>query len=685
MRSLALFALCGLTACGGGPTEFREDIGAAPKTVAAPAPEPEAKRYSAKTFFETTSVFGASFSADGRTLLFTSDEGGVYNVWSIPVAGGKATQRTMSTSDARFSQGYFPKDNRFLYTGDQGGNEQTHLYVRNLDGSERDLTPGEKLKASFGGFSRDGKHFYVWTNEREPKFFDLYRYRSDTYKRKRVFTNTKGWSPGTVDPKGRYVAVGSVRNNADSDIYLINLKKPKAKPVHITKHEGNATHSPLQFSPDGKALVYLTNAHGEFQQAWTYDLGAKTHAAFVKRDWDVRYVAYSWDGKYYLVSINEDAKSKIEMFESSTDTAVPMPDLPVGDVRSLHINRAEDRLAIYVSGDREPSNLYTLEVGDSSAVKLTETKNPEMNLDDLVDTEVIRFASYDGMKIPSILYKPKGASAAKPVPAVVFAHGGPGGQSRRGYSAVLQYVVNHGYAMLLVNNRGSSGYGKTFFHLDDKKHGDVDLKDFIAGRTYLEGLDWVDGKKVAIMGGSYGGYIVAAALAFHPEAFELGINIFGVTNWVRTLENIPPWWSAFREALYAELGNPETDKERLTAISPLFHAQNIKRPLLVVQGANDPRVLKVESDEIVAAVRANGVPVEYVLFEDEGHGFRKKKNRITAAEAYVKFLDRHLLGKGAIVVVPKPTATPDTGASAPENAPPTADEKPVAPPAGQQK
>ena len=390
MRVLGLIGLSLLVACGGGAPELREDVTAAAEIAAAPPPIPEAKRYSAKTFFETTSVFGASFSADGTRILYTSDEGGVFNVWSIPVKGGKGTQLTQSTTDARFSQGYFPKDDRFLYTGDQGGNEENHLYVRNLDGKEKDLTPGKKLKAVFGGFSRDGKHFYVWSNERDPKFFDLYRYKSDGYKRKRVFTNKKGWSPGAVDPKGRYVAVGKVRNNADSDIYLINLKRPKAKAKHITKHKGNATHSALQFTPDGRSLVYLTNAHGEFTQAWTYDLKKKTHSEFVKRDWDVRYVGYSWNGKYYLVSINEDAKSKVEMFESSTDTAVPMPKLPVGDVRSLHINKAEDRLAVYVSGDREPSNLYTLEVGDSAAAKLTETKNPEMNLDDLVDTEIGR-------------------------------------------------------------------------------------------------------------------------------------------------------------------------------------------------------------------------------------------------------------------------------------------------------
>jgi dipeptidyl aminopeptidase/acylaminoacyl peptidase len=228
------------------------------------------------------------------------------------------------------------------------------------------------------------------------------------------------------------------------------------------------------------------------------------------------------------------------------------------------------------------------------------------------------------------------------VPALVLVHGGPGGQTTRGYSAMVQHLVNHGYAVLGANNRGSSGYGKTFFHMDDRRHGEDDLRDIVAGRGYLESLDWVDPTRVGIIGGSYGGYMTAAALAFHPEAFDVGINIFGVTNWVRTLNSIPPWWGPAREALYDEMGDPATDAERHRRISPLFHAERVERPMLVVQGANDPRVLQVESDELVAALRANDVPVEYLVFDDEGHGFRRRDNRVAASEAYVRFLDIYL-------------------------------------------
>ncbi|MEN8800264.1 MAG: prolyl oligopeptidase family serine peptidase, partial [Flavobacteriaceae bacterium] len=215
--------------------------------------------------------------------------------------------------------------------------------------------------------------------------------------------------------------------------------------------------------------------------------------------------------------------------------------------------------------------------------------------------------------------------------------------SRLSYFALIQYLVNQGYAILAVNNRGSTGYGKEFNHMDDKNHGDKDLKDCIAGKDFFESTEVIDMDKVGIIGGSYGGYMVMAALAFEPEAFDMGVNIFGVTNWIRTLRSIPPYWESYKKALYDELGDPYSkDSLRLHEISPLFHTENVIKPLMVLQGANDVRVLQVESDEIVAGVKANGVPVEYVIFDDEGHGFRKKENEIEGYGKIKLFLDQYL-------------------------------------------
>jgi dipeptidyl aminopeptidase/acylaminoacyl peptidase len=277
---------------------------------------------------------------------------------------------------------------------------------------------------------------------------------------------------------------------------------------------------------------------------------------------------------------------------------------------------------------------------------LTNSLNPAINEDDLVKAEVVRFKSFDGMEIPAIYYKPLQADKNNKAGALVWVHGGPGGQSRVGFSNSIQYLVNHGYAVLAVNNRGSSGYGKSFYKMDNKDHSNGDLKDCIYGKKWLQQQEYIDSSAIGIYGGSYGGCMVLGALAFHPDEFKVGVNLFGVANWLRTLKSIPPYWESFRKALYDEMGDPYTqDSVRLRSISPLFNYEKINKPLLVFQGSNDVRVLKVESDEIVAGVKKNGVPVEYVLYPDEGHGFNKKENQMTTSIKTLEFLDKYLKPK----------------------------------------
>ena len=627
----ALVAIGFMSFAGCATTRSRSGVGAQRHTT-----------YDARIFYETTSVTGASFSHDERRILFSSDTSGVFNAYSMPVTGGKPTRLTNSTTNAVFAVSYFPFDDRILYTSDQGGNERNHLFVREVNGRTRDLTPGDDVKASFAGFTGDKTAFYVTTNERDPKFFDLYRYTTDGYSKQLVFRNSGGWQIADVSDDDRWLALIKVRTNADNDLYVWDIARAGADPQHITSHKGDVSHRVMSFTPDSKQLYYGTNEHGEFNEVWSYDLKTGAHQPVLKASWDVSYTYFSEHGRYRITGINQDARTMVTILDTRTGRKVRMPRLPKGDIRGVTVSDSETKMAFYLNGSTAPSNLFMLNLQFGRVKQLTDTLNPKINSDDLVDAQVIRFQSFDGLKIPAILYKPHQASRAAKVPALVWVHGGPGGQSRMGYSATIQHLVNHGYSVLAVNNRGSSGYGKTFYHMDDKKHGDVDLKDCIFARKWLERQPWVDGTRIGIIGGSYGGYMVAAALAFEPEAFEVGIDIFGVTNWVRTLKSIPEWWSAMREGLYAELGDPVLEEDRLRRMSPLFHAANIVRPLLVIQGANDPRVLQVESDELVKAVRANGVPVVYVIFDDEGHGFRKRENRITASEAYLNFLDKHL-------------------------------------------
>jgi len=600
------------------------------------------KQYTIEQFMATTSLSGASFSADETRLLFSSNESGIYNVYSVPVTGGEATQITHSTTDNTTAVSYFPTDDRILFTRDQAGNELNHLYVRGTDGAEKDLTPGEKLKASFAGWTPAGDAFYVLSNERDPRFFDVYRYDAKTYGRSLFHKDDVGYPLGAISDDAKWVAFDKPRTTADTDIYLWNAGTGETK--HITPHQGEATYSSEAFDPECRYLYYTTNDGGEFARVRRYELATGKHEDVEKADWDVAFTRFSHRGTYRVTAVNEDGRTAVRIVETKTGRPLALPTLPAGDITSVTIARGEGRLAFYVSGDRAPSNLYVWTIGEGEPRRLTNTLSREIDPADLVDSEVVRFKSFDGMTIPSIFFKPHEATAQSKAPALVWVHGGPGGQTRKGYSALIQYLVNHGYVVLGINNRGSSGYGRTFFTADDQKHGHEPLWDCVEGKKYLSTLPYVDKDRIGIIGGSYGGYMTLAALSLQPDAFAVGVDMFGISNWVRTLESIPAWWESQRLALYKEIGDPVKQRAMLMEVSPLFHSDQIKKPLMVLQGANDPRVIQPESDDIVAAVKKNGVPVEYVVFADEGHGFFKKKNQIEGYRRILEFLDRYLKG-----------------------------------------
>ena len=601
------------------------------------------KQYTIEQFMNTVRIGGSSFSADEKSILFHSNKTGIFNVYSVGVAGGDASQLTNSTKESTFAVSYFPNDARILYTYDRGGNENNHLYLRELDGTERDLTPGEKTKANFLGWSHDRKSFFFSTNERDARFFDVYEMPIDTFKASLIYKDETGLDFGDISNDKKFIAFEkSGGSQADSDVYLYNTATKELK--NLTAHTGDVANSPQTFDIESKNFYFLTDSGSEFRYVARYNLATGKTEVVEKAPWDVSYTYFSRNGKFRVTAVNEDARTKIKIYEQATGKLVELPKLPNADITGVNISPSEKLMAFYLNGDRSPSNLYVYDFATKKATKLTNSLNPEINADDLVESSVIRYKSFDGVDIPSILYKPKNASAQNKAPALLLIHGGPGGQTRVGYSPVVQYLVNHGYVILGVNNRGSSGYGKTFFASDDGKHGREPLWDCVEAKKYLASLGYVDEKKIGIMGGSYGGYMVLAALAFKPQEFAVGVDLFGVSNWVRTLESIPPYWESFRKSLYKEIGDPKADLENLRAVSPLFHADKIVKPLIVLQGANDPRVIKPESDEIVENIKKRNGVVEYVLFDNEGHGFTKKANEIRAYKAILDFLDRHLKG-----------------------------------------
>ncbi len=606
--------------------------------------ERQVSTYTIEQFYDNKSVVGGSFSPDEKSLLVSSNETGIYNAYELDLESGNMTPLTQSTVNSIFGISYFPNDRRILYSSDEGGNEISHIYLLDTDGMITDLTPDSLEKANFFGWAHDQKSFFYTSNKRDQRFFDLYEITVEDLQSRRIYENDNNLDVAGISNDRSFLALIRSITTSKNELFIYDLKSKTLK--QLSEPGINATFNPQFFSNDNRYLYYLTDQHGEFAELVRYDLVNDKEEPVLLTNWDIWYAYDSYNEKYRVIGINEDGKTTIKVLDQETGAEVDFPEFDKGEVTSVSISRSEKLMRFAVGSSKSPSDLYLYNFETGQHKQLTQSLNPEINIDDLVDGEVVRFKSYDGVEIPSIYYKPHQASEDNKVPALVWVHGGPGGQSRQTYFPLIQYLVNHGYAIMAINNRGSSGYGKTFYRMDDQKHGDADLKDCIDGKKWLAGQAYIDPGKIGIIGGSYGGYMVMAALTFAPEEFEVGVNIFGVTNWLRTLKSIPPYWESFREALYTEMGDPYTaDSVRLYNISPLFHASRVTAPLMVLQGANDPRVLQVESDEIVAAVRQNNVPVEYVLFEDEGHGFVKKENQIKGYGQVLTFLDQHLKGQ----------------------------------------
>ncbi|TRZ43709.1 S9 family peptidase [Robertkochia solimangrovi] len=607
--------------------------------------EKEAQReigsYTIKQFLDTENVFDNSFSYDDSKILLTSNKTGIYNLYTVPSSGGEFIPLTESDSSSILGVSYFPKDDRILFRMDDNGDEVYKIYLKDSTGVKR-LTPAENVRTLFYKWAKDNNSFYFASNERDPNFMDLLEMSTEDFSTKVVYENKEGMEITDISDDKTYVVLVQPLNTNDTDIYLKNLKTGEK----IKVNERQSGNTPMDFSPDGKWYYYTSDEGSEFSYLMRFNPESKVYEKVTEKSWDISNFYFTHKGTYSVLLTNEDASNKLEVKRTADNSTVKLPQVEGKQILGISISRDEKMAILDVGNSNTPTDLYSYNMESGETFRLTNVLNEAINPEDLVAAEVVRFKSFDDLEIPAIYYKPVQATPDQKVPALVWVHGGPGGQSRTNYSSLIQYLVNHGYAVLAVNNRGSSGYGKTFYQMDDQNHGDKDLKDCIAGKDWLASQDVIDSSKIGILGGSYGGYMTMAALTYAPDEFEVGVNLFGVTNWLRTLKSIPPWWSSFKDALYQEMGDPNTvDSVRLKAISPLFHTDQVKKPLIVLQGSKDPRVLQVESDEIVAGVRKNGVPVEYVLFEDEGHGFVKKENQIEGYEQILNFLDEYLKGE----------------------------------------
>ncbi len=596
------------------------------------------QQYSIETLMSNNRSSGGYFSKDADKLIYSSDKSGIFNIYEVDLSTNEETQLTYSKEESFFVRGYSPSTGEVIYSADKGGNENSHIYLIR-EGNSIDLTPGENTKASYVGWTKDELGMYVISNSRDPRFFDLYKIDIVTLNSEMVFKNDSGYNLNSISNNDNYIVLSLNLSRSEQKLFLYDVRSNQQ--VEISDKAAN--FSGQNFDKNDENYFYTTNYDSEFYYLMSYNLKNGERSTVYKTNWDVSFSYLSKNNSYRVIAVNEDAQNKLTIKNMSDQSDLNLIGFENMNINSVGFSEDEKLLRVSAGSPNSPGDLYTYELSTNKLNKITSNLNSNVNPKDLVNAEVIRYESFDGLEIPAILYKPHLASKKNKVPALVWVHGGPGGQSRVGYRALIQYLVNHGYAILAVNNRGSSGYGKTFYALDDQNHGEDDLQDCVWGKKWLQDQDYINPDKIGIIGGSYGGFMTMAAMTFEPEEFKVGVNIYGVTNWIRTLRSIPAYWESTRESLYKEMGNPYTeDSLRLYNISPLFHAKNIQNPVMVLQGANDPRVLQIESDEMVQEARDAGAYVEYVLFEDAGHGFIKKEQQIEGNEKILTFLENYL-------------------------------------------
>ena len=596
------------------------------------------EQYSIETLMSNNRTSGGYFSKDANKLIYSSDKSGIFNIYEVDLKTNEEIQLTDSKEESFFARGYSPTTGEVIYSADKGGNENSHIYIIR-DGKSIDLTPGKNTKASFFGWTKDELEMYVISNSRDPRFFDLYKINIKTLSSEMVFKNDRGYNINSISNNDNYLVLSLNISRSEQKLFLFDFKRTQQ--IEISNQVAN--FSGQNFDKNDENYFYTTNYDSEFYYLMSYNLKNGERNIVFETDWDVAFSYLSKNNSYRVIAVNEDAQNKLTITNMSDQSNLNLIGFENMNINSVGFSDDEKILRVSAGSPNSPGDIYTYELSTNKLNKITSNLNSKVNPSDLVNAEVIRYKSFDGLEIPAILYKPHQASKLNKVPALVWVHGGPGGQSRVGYRALIQYLVNHGYAILAVNNRGSSGYGKTFYALDDQNHGEGDLQDCIWGKKWLQDQDYINSNKIGIIGGSYGGFMTMAAMTFEPEEFKVGVNIYGVTNWIRTLRSIPAYWESTRKSLYNEMGDPYTeDSLRLYNISPLFHAKNIKNPVMVLQGANDPRVLQIESDEMVQEARNAGAYVEYVLFEDAGHGFIKKEQQIEGNEKILTFLENYL-------------------------------------------
>ncbi len=582
----------------------------------------------------------AAISPDASTVAYSTNVSGQYNLWIQPLApGGPARRLTGFTRIAVRGIAWAPDGRTLVFAADQDGDEQYQLYqVSADDGALEQLTTAEGRQHELAAAPYDaaGRHLLYSANDRVPDTQDMIiRDLSDGTLRRILPPDGIRCEPIGISPDGTWLLATGYRAHTDTGAFLIDLTAADPQAGEVTP--GGGIFEPIGWAADSAGFYLKTTLWGgEFTSVGYYDLHDQSIRPVVQADWDIEHFAASADDRCHAWTVNEAGRSVLHVRRDAENP--PLPSMPNAVIDTMDMSAGGTAIALLIDGATRPADIAVVDLRTAAFRYLTDSRPRGLRITQPIEPARITFPSDEGRTIFALQYRPDQPGRH---PVVMWIHGGPHGQARPIYERIglFQFLLTQGIGVLCPDASGSTGYGTSFEKRLDRDWGGADLRDFDAAMTYLRSLDWVDSGRIAVFGGSYGGFATLSCLARLDYPWAAGVSACGPSNLVTLSTACPPTWRHFVDTI---LGNPQTDRELLTSRSPITYADQITAPLFVIQGAKDPRVPQSESDQIVEKVRANGVPVRYDIYPDEGHGFTSRANEIKAYSDIAEFLLAHL-------------------------------------------
>ena len=579
----------------------------------------------------------AALSPDGQHAAFLYSATGTDQLWLTSVTGGQPRQLTFGNGVSFFR--WAPDSNSLIYGADNNGDERPAYFQLSVDGAtERLLLPAtEQGFRAFGSFAPDGKSVFYASTERNGDDYDVYRADVASGEVKRLFEGTFDFRPYTASANGRHLIVTEAVGEDGDNLYLLDLASLELNT--LSAPEPRASHtSGFPWRADSSGFFFASNRGREFMAIYFHDVSSGKDELVVSGEVDYEQVRLCNSEQQLLWLANHDGFSKLHVMDLATGASRVSKSLPDG-VYSLSCSATNSTALVRVSSWSTPGALWTLNVENDQALQIFKPTLAGLDPESFVRPESVRMVARDGVELQGLLYLPHKVEEATPV--LFFVHGGPTSQSRADFSGVIQYHLSRGLAVFEPNVRGSTGFGRTYTALDDRRNRLNSVRDLVDMLDHFETDPRVDAKRAAVIGGSYGGYAVNAVLAAYPERFKVGVSLFGVADWVTALEVASPSLKASDRIEYGDIREPEW-RQFYMVESPIRQADQIRVPVLYSHGVMDPRIDISETEIMVKTLRENGIEAPYIRIPDEGHGWRKLRNRIFYFTRESEFIEKHL-------------------------------------------